>query len=249
MCNRTELINVECYVEHMTHALNCNRLISQLDTCSQDQLLKRSDWIAFIPDQVLTVASKGLEYAYFPVSGVVALMMQQQKDKPIALTLIGQEGMIGVAAALGVAQEPCSCLVLSAGNALRVSVSDLYALKLKNRQLCIILDRYVAVINARFAQAIVCHSRHELQQRMSCLLLGLSDRVLAKDFTMTQARLADLLGVRRSGINKVARALQYKQILEYSRGNIHILNRLALLKTACQCYAMDQQSYQSILEK
>lgn len=221
----------------------------QLDLSSQHQLLKQGDWIALSPDQHLNVATRQLGFAYFPTGGAIALIMQQRKDKQVALTMIGQEGMVGVAAALGVAQEPYHCVVLSAGNALQISVGDLYALKLKNQALCTVLDRYVAVIHAQFAQAIVCHSCHDLQQRMACLLLNLSDRVLAKDFTMTQARLADLLGVRRSGINQAARTLQQTQILQYSRGSIHILDRLALLKTACQCYAMDQQSYQSILEK
>lgn len=233
----------------MNHVLNDNKLMRQLDLSSQHQLLKQGDWIALSPDQHLNVATRQLGFAYFPTGGAIALIMQQRKDKQVALTMIGQEGMVGVAAALGVAQEPYHCVVLSAGNALQISVGDLYALKLKNQALCTVLDRYVAVIHAQFAQAIVCHSRHDLQQRMACLLLNLSDRVLAKDFTMTQARLADLLGVRRSGINQAARTLQQTQILQYSRGRIHILDRLALLKTACQCYAIDQQSYQSILEK
>ncbi len=233
----------------MNHVLNDNKLMRQLDLSSQHQLLKQGDWIALSPDQHLNVATRQLGFAYFPTGGAIALIMQQRKDKQVALTMIGQEGMVGVAAALGVAQEPYHCVVLSAGNALQISVGDLYALKLKNQALCTVLDRYVAVIHAQFAQAIVCHSCHDLQQRMACLLLNLSDRVLAKDFTMTQARLADLLGVRRSGINQAARTLQQTQILQYSRGSIHILDRLALLKTACQCYAMDQQSYQSILEK
>ncbi len=170
----------------MNHVLNDNKLMRQLDLSSQHQLLKQGDWIALSPDQHLNVATRQLGFAYFPTGGAIALIMQQRKDKQVALTMIGQEGMVGVAAALGVAQEPYHCVVLSAGNALQISVGDLYALKLKNQALCTVLDRYVAVIHAQFAQAIVCHSCHDLQQRMACLLLNLSDRVLA--LTATVAR-------------------------------------------------------------
>jgi CRP-like cAMP-binding protein len=231
----------------MKHALHHNQLVGQLDRHCHDQLLKHGDWVELLPSQQLNTPEVEIEYAYFPTAGVVALIMQQQNDKPIALALIGNEGMVGIAPALGVLYEPYAATVLSAGIALRISVRYLCALKAKNKSFCRALDTYVAIINAQFAQAAVCHGLHDLQQRLACLLLNYSDRVSCTNFAMTQALLASLLGVRRSGINKAATTLQQAQILHYSRGHIHILNPLALLEKACQCYVMDKQSYQAIL--
>ncbi|WP_024930846.1 Crp/Fnr family transcriptional regulator [Methylophilus sp. OH31] len=231
----------------MKHALHHNRLIGQTDRHCHDQLLKHGDWVELLPSQQLNRPEVPIEYAYFPTGSVIALVMQQQNDKPIALALIGNEGMIGIAPALGVHFEPYTATVLSSGAALRISVRHLYTLKTKNKSFSQVLDAYIAVINAQFAQAAICHGLHDLQQRLACLLLTHSDRISRTNFTMTQALLANLLGVRRSGINKAASTLQQAQILHYSRGQMHILNSLALLEKACQCYVINKHSYQSIL--
>jgi len=236
---RTERGWWHCYGAQMKHTLQHNQLVGSLDKDCHDRLLKHGEWVKLIPGQQLITPEESLEYAYFPVGGVVALIMQQANDKPIALTLVGREGMVGLVAALGVQLEPYAANVLSPGFALRVSAKHVYTLKAKHKHFCRALDAYIAGIHARFAQAAVCYGQHDLQQRLAWLLLTYSQRVSATEFVMTQALLANLLGVRRSGINKAASSLQDAQILHYSRGKMHILNPVALLENSCQCYTMD----------
>jgi hypothetical protein len=59
--------------------------------------------------------------------------------------------------------------------------------------------------------------------------------------------MATLLGVRRVGITMAAVALQRRNIIEYSRGKITVLNRSALEAAACACYASDRRSYSKFL--
>lgn len=238
----------ECvYGDLMKPSLHRNLLVGQLGRHCHHQLLKHGDWVELVLGQQLNTPEIEVEHAFFPACGVIALIMQQPPDKPLALALIGQEGMLGIAPALGVRFVPYAATVLSAGMALRISIRHLLALKASNKGFCIAIDHYIAVLSAQFAQAIVCNGLHDLQQRLARLLLTYSDRLSQVDFAMTQELLASLLGVRRSGINKAASALQQAQILHYSRGKMHILDPAALAGKACQCYGMDKQTYQMIM--
>lgn len=231
----------------MEHAISWNRLTGQLDTRCQNQLNKYGVWVDLALEQKLNEPGIKVEYIYFPTCGVIALMMQQANDKPLAVALVGNEGMLGIAPVLGVQFVPYSAIVLAEGVALRIPVQHLHALKLTNQHFGICLDRYIAVRNAQFAQASVCNGLHNVQQRLARILLVYSDRLRTLTFSMTQELLATLLGVRRAGINKAANELQRLHIVYYSRGEIEILNVSALMQMSCHCYETEKKIYENIL--
>jgi Mn-dependent DtxR family transcriptional regulator len=53
---------------------------------------------------------------------------------------------------------------------------------------------------------------------------------------LTQELLAEMLGVRRTSVTDVARRIQDKGVITYSRGVITILDRAALERLSCECY-------------
>ncbi|HWG60008.1 MAG TPA: helix-turn-helix domain-containing protein [Candidatus Acidoferrales bacterium] len=57
---------------------------------------------------------------------------------------------------------------------------------------------------------------------------------------VTHDFLAAMLGTDRPSVSLAARALQKKQIIEYTRGAIRIVSRKRLEKSACECYAAIQ---------
>ncbi len=56
-----------------------------------------------------------------------------------------------------------------------------------------------------------------------------------------------MLGVRRTTVSRVAKELQARGIIRYGRGQLEILDRAAMQKTACECYAAVENHFARLL--
>jgi Mn-dependent DtxR family transcriptional regulator len=62
------------------------------------------------------------------------------------------------------------------------------------------------------------------------------DVIESDTIPLTQEFLSHMLGVQRNSVSLAATALNEKGLIEYSRGNIKILNRDELTECSCECY-------------
>ena len=62
------------------------------------------------------------------------------------------------------------------------------------------------------------------------------DRAKSDEFYLTQDFLAHMLGVRRVSVSTAAAVLQKKNLIQYRRGTITVLDRKGLERASCQCY-------------
>jgi CRP-like cAMP-binding protein len=105
------------------------------------------------------------------------------------------------------------------------------------------LQRYTLALLAQIAQASACNRLHTLEQRCARWLLMTHDRVARDEFPLTQEFLAQMLAVRRAGVNEVQQALSDAGLISYSRGSITILDRPGLEQRSCQCYALIREEH------
>ena len=78
------------------------------------------------------------------------------------------------------------------------------------------------------------------------LLLSM-DRLKGNELVMTQELIANMLGVRREGVTEAALKLQASGLIEYARGHIKIIDRVALELRTCECYAVVKKEYDRLL--
>jgi Mn-dependent DtxR family transcriptional regulator len=97
------------------------------------------------------------------------------------------------------------------------------------------------------AQTAVCNRHHSLDQQLCRWLLLSLDRLRSNELVMTQELIANMLGVRREGVTEAAGNLQKDGLIRYRRGHITVLDRPALEKRTCECYAVVRNEYERLL--
>lgn len=228
------------------YPLITNHLIDLLPEQQQLTLLQRCERVELTFGDTLCEANQAYDYLYFPLSGFISLLIELPGHKPLEMGLIGNEGMLGVTLVLGIDIAPTQAIVQGSGTALRISVAALQQLE-NCPQLQQIIRRYLFVLMAQLSQNAACLHFHQLEHRLARWLLMSHNRAHSDSFHLTHQFLADMLGVRRSGVTVAAGHLQQKQIISYSRGIISVLNYRALQAEACECYQDGLNNYTRLL--
>lgn len=218
-------------------------LIEGLPSKQRKQLLNGCEPVDLVFGNVLHEANQPIRYVYFPLSGFISLVSTMDGHPPLEMGLIGNEGMLGATLALGIGRAPMRAVVQGSGSALRIPTALFKQELLSSPALLRSLKRYLYVVMAQLSQSAACTHFHEIEPRLARWLLMTHDRAHANHFHLTHEYLAEMLGVRRSGVSIAAAALQERGLISYSRGEIQILDRAGLEQAACECYAALQADY------
>jgi CRP-like cAMP-binding protein len=212
-----------------------NRLLAALPRLDYQRVRAELELEHLTSGQVLYEPGARIRHVYFPNDAVVSLLVVVE-HKALEVTLVGREGMVGIPLALGTELAPIRALVQGTGSAMRMKAASFR----EELERCIPLQReiyryaYAKLLQAR--QTAACNRFHQVQQRLARWLLLTDDRVRGNRVHLTHEFLADMLGVRRVGVTNAATKLQRRGLIEYHRGDIHILDRRRLEAAACSCY-------------
>ena len=155
--------------------------------------------------------------------------------------IVGNEGFTGTLAAVGLSRGSLQTVVQITGDGFRVEVGALQNTLGSAPHLQLMLSRYVAIRGMQVAQTAACNRLHDIEQRLARWLLMTQDRVDSGLLPITHDFLAPMLGTGRPSVSLAAGVLQRKEIIEYTRGAVRIVNRKKLEDSACECYAANQQ--------
>lgn len=225
-----------------------NRLINGLPQEARTRILSLCEPVDLVFGTVLCEPEQPFTHVYFPFTGFISLVASLRDHQPLEVGLIGNEGLLGVTLALGVDTAPMRAMVQGDGTALRMSAAHLKQELRESTVLARTLNRYLYVLMSQLAQTAACSHFHEIEPRLVRWLLMIHDRVQTDNLQLTQEFMADMLGVRRSGITVAAGALQERKLIRYSRGKIAILDRKGLEAASCECYATQIKNYAQIFE-
>jgi CRP-like cAMP-binding protein len=217
-------------------ALVRNRMLAALPRVEYQRLMPQLKKVWLLAGQVLAEPGEKIKYIYFPDDVLISLVTVVDKKHALEVALIGREGFIGVAAALGAGAFTMRATVERHGGALRIGARAFRQELQHGGALQREVLRYTHSLMAQIAHTAACNRFHLIEARLAHRLLLTRDRVGSNHFTLTHELLSQMLGVRRVGITTAAHALRARNLIDYSRGNIAITNGAGLEKVACTCY-------------
>jgi CRP-like cAMP-binding protein len=155
--------------------------------------------------------------------------------------------MVGTPLILGIDVTLLRTVVRGAGPAWRMNAERFPEALGQSNALQATLNRYLFVLTNQVEQMVACTRFHVLEARLARWLLMTQDRAHSDRFHATHEFLALLLGVRRVGVTKAATALQQRNLIHYSRGDIQVLDRPGLRAAACGCYGESEALYERFM--
>jgi CRP-like cAMP-binding protein len=222
-----------------------NRILAALPDIELRQLLSGADTVSLTSGQVLQKPEEVQRYAYFPTDTYVSQISSLSGIPCIEVSLVGAEGMIGSSLTLGVQIAPLHTVVQGAGSALRLDAARFVRELARGPALRAVMSRYLYVRMSQACQMVACTRFHTLEERLARWLLMARDRAQSTTFHMTQEYMACMLGVRRVGVTEAATLLRKRNLIQYKRGELAIVNGQELEAASCECYATAERMYRA----
>lgn len=186
---------------------------------------------------VLAEQGETIEYAHFPHSGMVSIVIVlSDGEKSVETATVGREGAVGAVAGLGERKANARAIVQVEGSGSRIAARNLQTAVRQSPFLRDFIVHYQEMLLHQAQQSTACNALHEARPRLCRWLLQTRDRLDSDMVALTQEFLAQMLGVRRTTVTELARGLQSKGLVRYKRGKIEILDRQGLEACACECY-------------
>ncbi len=213
-----------------------NSLLAALSRKEYRRLLTRLEPVTLTFGEILYEPGEMIHHVYFPGDSLVSLLTLADGHLALEVGLIGREGMVGIPLILGHDLSSVRALVQGTGSALRMTAAHFRKEFRLSPSLQRQLYSYTHTLMAQISQTAACNRFHVVETRLARWLLMTHDRVKSDEFRMTHEFLSHMLGVRRVGVTKAAHALQQRNLISYTRGDITILDRAGLEAAACECY-------------
>ncbi|QDE31265.1 Crp/Fnr family transcriptional regulator [Shewanella polaris] len=217
---------------------NENVLLKALPEATKQRLFPQLKIIKLPLGKVIYEVGQNLENVYFPIDSIVSLLNVLEDGASAEISVVGNEGVVGIAVFMGGESTINRAIVQSAGRAYKLSASVLFDEFNDNQILRELLLRYTQALMAQMAQTAICNRHHSIDQQLCRWLLLSLDRLASNNLTMTQELIANMLGVRREGVTEAAGKLQKLGVINYKRGQITVTNRQKLETLCCECYAV-----------
>ncbi len=213
-----------------------NRILASIPPSECKRLDEQLVAVTLNFGQVLYEPGKAIRHVYFPINSLVSLLTAVDRQRTLEVGMVGNEGMAGMPFILGVGVSGVRALVQGAGQALRMDAAPFRIEFDRNPHLQQALYRYTYALMAQISQTAACNRFHDTEARLARWLLMTSDRVGSHTFDLTQEFLAHMLGLRRVGVTEAASALKSRELIDYTRGRLRILDVAGLRKASCSCY-------------
>lgn len=213
-----------------------NRLLQVLPAADFAAIRPHLQVVELARETILIESGATLTHVYLPHSAIISMVVSLSEGQAVEIAMIGRDGIFGSIAALGDGIAQTNAVVLCPGVASILPVAELRAAAGHSAAFRHLLMLHGQALLAQAQQSAACNAAHSVEERLSRWLLRARDLWDGETLPMTQELLARMIGVQRNAVSIVAHALQQAGVLNYSRGQIEILDLAALRESSCECY-------------
>jgi CRP-like cAMP-binding protein len=224
-----------------------NRLLASLEPEDFSALEPHLEIVELPKGKVIYDVDETIRHTYFPHNAIISLATILKDGGAVEMAVFGREGMFGLVSALVTRRSFGRYVTQVSGTASRITVEKLTeagSVNLKIRQLIL---RFTEALLTQTLQTVACNAVHSVEARCCRWILTTRDRVDHDALPLTHETLAELLGVQRSTVSSVTRALQIAGLINQGRGMITITDRAGLEEMSCECYRKIRRSYERLL--
>lgn len=232
---------------HEDHTPEENTILQALPSKALGRLAPHLQLVRLTRGQVLHESGAPIRQVYFPIDSVIAMLYVMADGHCAEISVIGNEGVLGVTLFMGGETSLSQAIVTSPGYAYRLNAPLMKKEFNRHGAMQNVVLRYTQALLTQMAQTAVCNRHHCVDQQLCRWLLLSLDRVPGTQLQMTQEVIANMLGVRREGVTEAAGKLQKLGIIQYSRGRINILDRERLEERCCECYSVVKKESDRLL--
>ena len=225
-----------------------NHLLAALQPEVQSRLFPYLELVPLPLRAVMYESNLPMRHVYFPTDSIISMQYLMENGASTAISVVGNEGLLGITLFMGGETTPSRSLVQSAGYAYRLPRKHIKEEFNRHGQLLLLMLRYTQALITQISQTAVCNRQHSIDQQLCRWLLLSIDRLAHHHLTMTQEFISHMLGVRRESVTEAATKLQKLGVISYKRGMITVLDRAKLESLGCECYYVVRNECDRLLD-
>lgn len=177
-----------------------------------------------------------VDQVYFPLSGMVSLLVVLKNGNAVETATIGREGVVGAMAGLGLHKSRVRAVIQLASAVARIPAPQFRKVIASSTAIGNLCIRYNEAMLSQARVTAACNISHSVEARFCRWLLQCRDRAESDTVPLTQEFLSEMLGVRRTSVTEVAIKMQGAGAISYTRGIIKIVDLQKLEDISCECY-------------
>lgn len=214
-----------------------NILLNTLNMETKRRLLPHLELVKLKQGSVIAEADDMMKNVYFPIDSSVSLSFTTMDGDTNEISLVGNEGFVGMAVFMQGGSIPSRAVVKTSGYAYRLSCRKFKEELCRNDDLQDLMLCHIQSLLIEMAYTAACESNPLVNQQLREFLIFMIERLTDKDLLATDNILASMQEKRDEKVVNIA-AKQQVDAIEYSRGSHKPWDRTAPKYRASECYTL-----------
>lgn len=224
-----------------------NHLLASLPKTELKHIRSKLEDVYLETGQTLYRPNRRIDYVYFPTTAVVSLVYVMEDGSTAAFSIVGNDGIVGIAPFMGAETVPNEALVQCAGAGFRIKHRELLTEFKRGGAFQTLFLRFTMALINQISQTAVCNRLHSVEKQLCRWLLLTHDRLDTDNLELTHDVISNILGISREGVSLATKKLKQRRLIENNRGLIKIIDRQGLEANVCECYKIVNTEYNRLL--